>query len=80
MRDLGGMTLDQSRGYIAGIRNPGAHLLSLSNDILDCSRSRPASAGDPPMARRAAPAAERGGPAGNAIKSAPGRDRAFRRR
>ncbi len=38
MRDLEQMAADQRRGYIADIRNSGAHLLALINDILDYSK------------------------------------------
>jgi len=38
MRDQGEMAPDQRRGYVADIRNSGAHLLSLINDILDYSK------------------------------------------
>jgi two-component system cell cycle sensor histidine kinase PleC len=38
MRDLEHMVADQRRGYITDIRNSGAHLLALINDILDYSK------------------------------------------
>jgi two-component system cell cycle sensor histidine kinase PleC len=38
MRDLEQMAADQCRGYITDIRNSGAHLLALINDILDYSK------------------------------------------
>jgi signal transduction histidine kinase len=38
MRDVEQMEADQRRGYITDIRNSGAHLLALINDILDYSK------------------------------------------
>jgi two-component system cell cycle sensor histidine kinase PleC len=38
MRDLGPMAGERHRGYIADIRNSGAHLLALINDLLDYSK------------------------------------------
>ena len=38
MRDVGEMTADRRRGYVTDIRNSGAHLLALINDILDYSK------------------------------------------
>ncbi|WP_119299828.1 ATP-binding protein [Dongia deserti] len=38
MRDVEQMGAKQRRGYITDIRNSGAHLLALINDILDYSK------------------------------------------
>jgi two-component system cell cycle sensor histidine kinase PleC len=38
MRDVERMEQDRCRGYITDIRNSGAHLLALINDILDYSK------------------------------------------
>ncbi|HEY3149126.1 MAG TPA: ATP-binding protein [Dongiaceae bacterium] len=38
MRDVGEMPAERRRGYVTDIRNSGAHLLALINDILDYSK------------------------------------------